>query len=116
MSIQTIHDLSRKAARKAAREHKRPAMVELEDMDTLEIELRIPNLGDYRPRGYKLIDTWFVDKSGFGVEPEPALTVRTMFARIRANGPGHGYAMIQEGQFQCYVGVFVPTKKGGNNG
>ena len=112
MSIQAIHDLSRKVARKAAREHKRPAMIEQEDLDTLETELRIPNLGDYRPKGYVLIETWFVDKSGFGSPGEPAMTAPEMFAKIRENGPGHGYGMIQEGQFQCYVGVFVPIKKG----
>jgi hypothetical protein len=113
MSIQTIQDLSRKAARKAAREHKRPAMVELEDMETLETELSIPNLGDYRPKGYKLINTWFVDKSGFGSPGEPAMTIPRMFEKIRENGPGFGYGMIEEGLFQCYVGVFKPVKKGG---
>jgi hypothetical protein len=112
MSIQTIHDLSRKAARKAAREHKRPAMIEAEDLDSLETELSIPNLGDYRPKGYEMIDTWFVDKSGFGSSGERAMTIPRMFEKIRENGPGFGYGMIEEGQFQCYVGVFKPTKKG----
>jgi hypothetical protein len=112
MSIQTINDLSRKAARKAAHEHKRPAMVEAEDLDGLETELSIPNLGDYRPKGYEMIDTWFVDKSGFGSSGERAMTIPRMFEKIRENGPGFGYGMIEEGQFQCYVGVFKPTKKG----
>ena len=112
MSLATIHDLSRKAARKAAREHKRPVMVEEDDLDILETELCIPNLGDYRPKGYKLIDTWFVDKSGFGAPDEPAMCQSEMFMKIRENGAGYGYGMIEEGQFQCYVGVFKPAKKG----
>jgi hypothetical protein len=85
-------------------------MVEAEDLDGLETELSIPNLGDYRPKGYEMIDTWFVDKSGFGSASEPAMTIPRMFEKIRENGPGFGYGMIEEGQFQCYVGVFAPTK------
>jgi hypothetical protein len=63
-----------------------------------------PNIGSYRPRGFKLVESYFVDKSGFGREDEPALTARGLLARLQA---GRFYAIIEEGEFQCYVGEFI---------
>jgi hypothetical protein len=63
-----------------------------------------PNFGDYRPKGWKLKESYFVDSSGFGSEIEPALTIRGFLAVVKA---GLGYAIIEEGQFQCYIGEFI---------
>jgi len=112
MSIATIHEMSRKAARKAAREHKIPFMVEAEDMGHIENVLHgIPYIGTYVPKGYKRVDSYFVDSSGFGSESEPAMTFGAFCKKVRERGPGYAYAITEVGQFQVYVGVYV---KGGN--
>jgi hypothetical protein len=107
MSLATIKELSRKAARQAAREHLIPLMVQAEDLDHIEIYIRhIPNLGTYAPEGYVKVDEYFVDKTGLGYEDEPAMTFGAFCKRLKENGPGYGYAITEEGQFQIYVGVY----------
>lgn len=68
---------------------------------------KAPNIGEYRFEKYELIDTLFVDNSGFGSVGESALTVSQFLQKVKK---GLGYAIIEEGQFQVYVGVF--KKKG----
>lgn len=63
----------------------------------------IPFIGDQRHKQWELIDELFVDSSGFGQSGEPALTIDAFRAKIKA---GLGYAVIDAGQFQVYVGVF----------
>ena len=46
---------------------------------------------------------FFVDKSGFGQPGEPALTLKEFGALAR---PGFGYGVVEDGQFQCHIGVF----------
>jgi len=55
------------------------------------------------PKAWELIDTLFVDSSGFGGPGEPALTIEEFHSKIKA---GFGYAIVEAGQFQVYVGVF----------
>lgn len=64
-----------------------------------------PHIGSHRPSSWNLIDQLFVDSSGFGTPDEPALTIDQFKEELR---PGFGYAIIEEGQFQLYVGVFSP--------
>jgi hypothetical protein len=107
MSLAAIKELSRKAARQAAREHLIPLMVQAEDLDRIEKHIRyIPNLGTYAPKGYVKVDEYFVDKTGLGYEHEPAMTFGAFCKRLKENGPGYGYAITEEGQFQIYVGVY----------
>ena len=93
----------------------------------------IPYIGDRGPKGWRRVnlETWFpgprsdyngesldhpgvyleaqgfgaffVDKSGFGQRGEPALTLQEFATLIR---PGFGYGVVEDGQFQCHVGVF----------
>ncbi len=114
MSGAQIAELSRQAARKAAREKKYPLLVEQGDIDACQLllergqvpHLGIPFIGDWRPRGYKPVgEPLFVDSSGFGSEREPALTQRQFVAKLRA---GYAYAVIEAGQFQVYVQEFIP--------
>lgn len=65
--------------------------------------LGIPNIGDRRSKTWELIDEFFVDSSGFGQLSEPALTIKEFYAKVKA---GLGYAVIEEGQFQVFIGVF----------
>ncbi len=68
----------------------------------------IPNFGDYVPDGWELGETYFVDKTGFD-DQGPALSIERFLVQMRV---GLGYAMIEEGQFQCYVGEFTRTEGG----
>lgn len=109
MSVAQIRELSAKAARKAARLNKRPFIFEEEDRATMRDHLKaIPNLGDYRPKGWELVETLFVDSSGWGSENEPALTIDQFISRMRS---GLGYAVIEEGQFQVVIGEFQRLMK-----
>ena len=108
MSLGTIREISRTAAAKAARARKVPLMVEAEDMRDLARHLgRIPFLGAYVPNGWAQVNNYFVDNSGFGQVGEAALTAEEFYAAVK---PGYGYAIIESGQFQVYIGQF---KKGG---
>lgn len=51
-------------------------------------------------------ETLFVDSSGWGGENEPALTVDQFYDWVRDHGKGHGFAIVETGQFQVVVGVF----------
>ena len=104
MSLSTIREISAKAARKAAREHKTPLLVELDDMDNLYEHLRaMPFIGDYVPKGFVKVGEFFVDATGFGSPGEPALTQQEFLRRVKV---GHGYAITEQGQFQVYVGEY----------
>ena len=102
MSLAQIAEESRKQARKAARLHKQPYIFEEEDRAHLP-PFPFPNIGDYRPKGWELVRELFVDSSGFGSESEPALTVERFIRELK---PGMGYAIIEAGEFQVYVGEF----------
>lgn len=111
MSLATIAELSAKQAEVAARRNLKPYMVWPEDLvrwkaqhEAGTFRLPFPNIGDYRPVGYELVDTLFVDKSGWGADDEPALTVGQLLDRLQVN---KAYAVIEEGQFQRYLGEFI---------
>lgn len=123
MSPSTIREMSRDAAKRAARARKEPweatpdALERGRNGDTSGVE--IPFLGDHVPKGWERINlmepkrgwhedvdgfgAYFVDTSGFGGSGEPALTQKQLMEVLL---PGYGYALIECGQFQGYVGVF----------
>lgn len=113
MGLSEIRHLSREAAQKASKAKKEPYV----PFDEEEIETKgfsIPNLGDYRPKGWKKIENLFCDKSGWGAPGELALTIRQLQDKMleyHRAGKTYGYGMIEEGQFQCYVGVFEQVVK-----
>lgn len=103
MSLATIRELAREQAARAAEEDLEPLIVwDPEDA------YHMPNIGDYRPEGWELVETYFLDKTGLGSPGEPALTIGEFYKKVV---PGRGYALIEEGQFQCYVGEFVRTEE-----
>ncbi len=110
MSAGTIRRLAREQAKRPARAKTLPLIVEGEDWPDdarlFEYLRHLPNVGDYRPRGWKLVEHRLVDKTGMGSEDEPALTICGLLAWVREHGPGFGYAIISEGQFQVVVGRF----------
>ena len=60
---------------------------------------------------------WFVDTSGYGADDEPALSQRQLTARIvetietKTEGTQVGFALVELGQFQGYLGVFRRDRK-----
>ena len=67
-----------------------------------------PFIGDHRPKGWRLVKKYFVDSSGFGAENEPALTFNQFVSNVKL---GYGYAIIEQGQFQVYIGEFRKVVK-----
>jgi len=111
MSLDTIRSYNREYAARAAQEGLEPFVYF--DVDELHSEpgFPFPHIGDHRPEGWELVDRHFVDASGFGADDEPALSVgqftRLVEDRIE-NTPGTfvGWAIIEAGQFQVWVGEF----------
>ena len=65
-------------------------------------------------KGYRLIDTLFVDSSGFGLESEPALTASEFEREFRKYVDLNGVvytSLVGVGQFQVYVGIFAKAKR-----
>src|SRR5271169_2924214 len=105
MSLETIHRMSDTMSRTAKRNGAVPKVFTEED----EIE-GIPALGKHVPRGWKLVNTYFVDSSGFGSPGEPAMT-RDAFISLVEGAPGYGWAIVEAGQFQVYVGQYEKKTK-----
>ena len=101
MGLATIKKLNQEAGDRAKGLDLQPYIVN--DTTTVQDIRLMPNFGDYRPKGWELVETYFVDSSGFGQEGEPALTLRQFMGRIKK---GRGYAIIEAGQFQVYIGEF----------
>lgn len=99
----SIRRLSQDAAKKAARDHTTPYIWEQDDFVEPE-RVRLPFLGTHVPRGWVMVNTYFVDSSGFGDAGEPALTREQFLKKLQV---GRGYAIIEAGEFQVYVGEFV---------
>ena len=110
MSLGTIQARNREVAERAAAEGFEPFVY----FDTHDVDLTdnfpFPDLGDHRPDGWELVDTHFADATGLGQSWEPALTPEQLRAlikeRIEESGQTVGWAVIEAGQFQVYVGEF----------
>lgn len=126
MSLGTIRSLSDEIAREAAARKAEPYVPwDAEEVRGYE-RFPFPNLGSHCPdeweraheyppteNKYSGADgtdgTWFVDKGGWGSAGEPAMTAAELRASLAAyveGHPGHGFAIIEEGQFQLYVAAF----------
>ena len=101
--LDTIRAMNRKQATGARRANVEPYVIESESEVDGFPPFPFPNIGDYRPKGWKLVNKYFVDSSGFGSNDEPALTTEQFKRKLKV---GMGYAIIEEGQFQVYIGEF----------
>jgi len=116
MSLNEIKSLADKVAIKAAQERRQPYTPFDEDevREYGQKPIPFPNLGTYRPAGWKMVDRYFVDKTGYGYESEPALTLRAFRTKLLDSiktGKDYGYGIVEEGPCQLYVGVFERTLK-----
>lgn len=125
MSLETMLSLREDAARKAGRNHVKPAYWL---RSTGALNKPIPFIGDYRPEDFELVEpkalaipdgvpTYKVltpicnhpylemDISGWGAPFEPVLTRLEFLALAEAN-PDVGWALVEVGRFQGVVGAF----------
>jgi len=113
-SPETIQHMNRESAAKAAQSRLEPIVFEKEDLYQFPKHLRkeFPDLGDFRPKGWKLLDDpkpLFCDHSGWGSPNEPALTLEQLGFKLfdlHTEHPDYGYGIIEISQFQLYLGVF----------
>jgi len=107
MSLEAIRHLADEAAQSAAAEDLEPYVPwDADEVDSFP-PFPFPNLGSHRPDGWELVETLFVDSSGFGAENEPALTIPSFLREIKGRIDEEvGYGVIEEGPFQVVVGVF----------
>jgi hypothetical protein len=108
MSLEVIVAVNNEIAREAAREGLVPYVPVSADEATTPFFC--PNIGTLKPRGWrKTGQTWFVDKTGFGLDHEPALTWAQFRSRLTGyilRHPTHGFAISEEGEFQVVVSAF----------
>jgi len=97
MDLETIKSENAKAVRKARKDRKLPYIAACNADGGV---FKCPRLGDYIPKGWKVINTYFVDSSGFGSEGESALTASQFQNKVKQ---GYGYAIQDAGQFQVYI-------------
>jgi hypothetical protein len=112
MSISAILSLREEAAQRARRRQDQPRVF----FDAQDVEThfsRVPNLGDYRPKGWKLVEHRLVDKTGWDPEDAggPALSLNAFKRWLSEHvADESGFAIIEEGQFQVVVGRFAQKK------
>lgn len=73
-----------------------------------------PDLGDFLPDGYELVDTWLCDSTGLGYESEPALTVNQLIEKLRElieSRDEYFVGIIESGEFQVVLGIFTLDHK-----
>ena len=108
MSIDVLIAVNNEIAQQAAREGLVPYVPFSADEATTPFFC--PNIGTLKPRGWrKTGQTWFVDKTGHGMDWEPALTWRQFRQRLAGyllRHPSHGFAITEEGEFQVVVSAF----------
>lgn len=128
MDYAAIQEVNHDLALAAAHEKSKPFFVTEQDLvmyraSDRAIGLNIPSIGDHLPAGWRRVDiakawgentrgagelnAFFVDKTGEGLASEPALTLPAFLSTIKA---GYGYATVEEGPYQVYVGVFEHTR------
>lgn len=110
MSPSTIRKRNQEAKKKASRQNKEPYVIyNKEAIDDFD-QFPFPDLGDYRPEGWELVDRYFVDATGFGDAREPAKSMKQFKRTLKSDmdeDETYGYAVIEAGEFQVYVGKFL---------
>jgi len=118
MSLQQIQSMSDEQAERAAQDNLVPyVLFNADDVHSMPGGSRhttrsypFPNLGSYVPDGWEEVDRLFVDKMGSpnGGGGGDLGTVGLHAALLElVHQPGSmGIAIVEEGQFQLYLGVF----------
>lgn len=108
MSLEYIEQLAREAGVDAEELGKEPYEINFDWEKDHWPPFPFPNLGSYCPEGWEEIDRLFVDKMGsHETDSEMAIYgchgIKDLLEWLEV---GYGYAIVQEGEFQLYVGKF----------
>jgi hypothetical protein len=108
-----VQTLSREAVLAMARKYKIPYVICSEaELNVAIKDLPFPFVGMSDPKGWRRVDSLFVDHSGYGAADEPALSIAQLSERIREYlraDRHYGYGVRDSGQFQLWLGVFEKT-------
>jgi len=112
--LETIKALNERAQARAKELGLTPHLIRSEVELLAMPPFPFPNIGSDEveaDKRWERIDTLFVDSSGFGSEDEPALTVDQFIEKLRTlvrenKDGGIRCAIVEEGQFQLYIGVW----------
>ena len=96
-SLEQIKAMNNKASKKAKQTELQPYIARCNGDEQVSTCQR---LGNYIPKGWKLVNTYFVDNSGLGSDNEPALSFKQFLGKVRA---GYGYGIGEAGQVQIYI-------------
>jgi len=114
LSTQSIIAINAEIAARAAELNLEPfSPWSLEEIDSLRQEFirLIPNIGSLEVSDkWELVDTAQIDKTGID-KHGPALSLEGALAWVREKAEENiqrGFAFIEEGQFQIWLGVFDP--------
>ena len=108
-STQTIVSLSRETAIKAAQKQVEPYVPASPEEVQAWTSFPFPNMGDYRPDGWYVVDTMLVDATGRD-EYGPALSqseFRTKVASLVKAIPDTGFGIVEVGPFQVVIAIFT---------
>ena len=112
-NLATLHDINDKATAAAKRKgYKQPKMVTAKQIEEMP-PFPFPNFGDYEPDGWTERGRWQCDKTGMD-DQGPALSIEGLKRRLLKHikeHPRDGFAIVEEGQFQLYVGAFMPAEE-----
>ena len=113
LSSEQIVSMAEDQGKKAKRHGLKPYPIKHLDVDTLQ-SFPFPNIGNYKPSGWELVDYKTCDKTGWGEEYEPALTVRGLkqwIKDLQKADDNFAMAIIEEGEFQVVIGLFKPDSR-----
>ncbi len=112
--LETIKAMNREAGERAREEGLEPFHLERSPQLDLMPPFPFPNIGDDSvevSKRYEHIVDLFCDKSGMGADDEPALSIDQLMEKLRVllrenQETGLRLAIVEEGQFQLYIGVW----------
>ena len=102
--LETIKAMNRERGYEAKVKGVEPFMITSQAQIEAMPPFPFPNIGSHRPKGWKVMNVYFVDSSGLGREGEGALTARQFMERLKV---GRAYAITEEGQFQVRCTEFI---------
>lgn len=97
-SLETLNYLNDEAVKRARQAKRKPVFFN-GDAE----QFSVPYVGDRSFSGLKRVKTLFVDTSGWGGEHEPAMTQAQFLKQLDTEC---AYGVVEQGEFQCYVGVW----------
>ena len=113
LSMDQIVSMAEDQGKKAKKAGYKPYILKHLHVDTLQT-FPFPNVGDYRPAGWELLQYRTCDKTGMGDEDEPAMTVRGLkewIKQLQRSDDNYAMAIIEEGEFQVVIGLFKPDSR-----